>query len=123
MLARKHMLRTATRAAIYRPITPYVCARSAIPALTRSYASGPGGPPYGGGPGGPGGSPGGGFGGMRFPGMAQKPPEKGEHLKQFSVDLTELARSGKLDPTIGRDAEIRRTIEILSRRAKSNPVL
>ncbi|THG94437.1 hypothetical protein EW026_g7036 [Hermanssonia centrifuga] len=40
-----------------------------------------------------------------------------------SVDLTELARDGKLDPTIGRDEEIRRTIQILSRRTKSNPVL
>ncbi|PIL30251.1 transporter [Ganoderma sinense ZZ0214-1] len=39
------------------------------------------------------------------------------------VDLTELAREGKLDPTIGRDEEIRRTIQILSRRTKSNPVL
>jgi ATP-dependent Clp protease ATP-binding subunit ClpB len=40
-----------------------------------------------------------------------------------STDLTELARNGKLDPTIGRDEEIRRTIQILSRRTKSNPVL
>jgi len=50
-------------------------------------------------------------------------PEKGAALKQYSVDLTELARAGKLDPTIGRDEEIRRTIQILSRRTKSNPVL
>lgn len=50
-------------------------------------------------------------------------PEKGETLKQFSVDLTELARQGKLDPTIGRDEEIKRTVQILSRRTKSNPVL
>lgn len=49
--------------------------------------------------------------------------EKGQALKEFSVDLTELARQGKLDPTIGRDEEIRRTIQILSRRTKSNPVL
>ncbi|KAG8938376.1 chaperone ATPase hsp78, partial [Tulasnella sp. 408] len=40
-----------------------------------------------------------------------------------SIDLTELAREGKLDPVIGRDEEIRRTIQILSRRTKSNPVL
>ncbi|KAJ7289338.1 P-loop containing nucleoside triphosphate hydrolase protein [Mycena rebaudengoi] len=48
---------------------------------------------------------------------------KGESLKEFSTDLTELAKNGKLDPTIGRDEEIRRTIQILSRRTKSNPVL
>ncbi|KAI0676172.1 P-loop containing nucleoside triphosphate hydrolase protein [Trametes maxima] len=49
--------------------------------------------------------------------------QKGDALKEYSVDLTELARNGKLDPTIGRDEEIRRTIQILSRRTKSNPVL
>ncbi|KAF9483061.1 P-loop containing nucleoside triphosphate hydrolase protein [Pholiota conissans] len=49
--------------------------------------------------------------------------QKGDALKEYSVDLTELAREGKLDPTIGRDEEIRRTIQILSRRTKSNPVL
>ncbi|KAH7089340.1 P-loop containing nucleoside triphosphate hydrolase protein [Auriculariales sp. MPI-PUGE-AT-0066] len=59
---------------------------------------------------------------FKFPGMG-KEMEKGEALKQFSQDLTELAKDGKLDPTIGRDAEIRRTIQILSRRTKSNPVL
>ncbi|KAF7356093.1 p-loop containing nucleoside triphosphate hydrolase protein [Mycena venus] len=48
---------------------------------------------------------------------------KGDALKEYSVDLTEMAREGKLDPTIGRDEEIRRTIQILSRRTKSNPVL
>ncbi|KAJ7166851.1 P-loop containing nucleoside triphosphate hydrolase protein [Mycena filopes] len=48
---------------------------------------------------------------------------KGEALKEYSVDLTELARNGKLDPIIGREEEIRRTIQILSRRTKSNPVL
>ncbi|KAJ7752928.1 P-loop containing nucleoside triphosphate hydrolase protein [Mycena metata] len=48
---------------------------------------------------------------------------KGEALKEYSIDLTELARNGKLDPIIGRDEEIRRTIQILSRRTKSNPVL
>ncbi|KAI0788653.1 P-loop containing nucleoside triphosphate hydrolase protein [Abortiporus biennis] len=53
----------------------------------------------------------------------QQQRQKGEALKEFSVDLTELARNGKLDPTIGRDEEIRRTIQILSRRTKSNPVL
>ena len=55
--------------------------------------------------------------------MGQQGPEKGETLKQYSIDLTEFAKQGKLDPVIGRDAEIRRTIQILSRRTKSNPVL
>lgn len=44
-------------------------------------------------------------------------------LEQFGVDLTARARQGKLDPVIGRDAEIQRTIQILSRRTKNNPVL
>ncbi|KIK61765.1 hypothetical protein GYMLUDRAFT_73272 [Collybiopsis luxurians FD-317 M1] len=73
---------------------------------TRNYASGPGG----------------GSGG--FPGFSLGPQhKKGDALKEYSVDLTEMAKEGKLDPTIGRDEEIRRTIQILSRRTKSNPVL
>ncbi|KAG6844829.1 hypothetical protein H0H87_003396 [Tephrocybe sp. NHM501043] len=77
--------------------------------LVRNYASQP---PKG--PGGPGG----------FPGFSLGPQhQKGEALKEYSVDLTEMARNGKLDPIIGRDEEIRRTIQILSRRTKSNPVL
>ncbi len=44
-------------------------------------------------------------------------------LEKYTVDLTELARSGKLDPVIGRDSEIRRTIQVLQRRTKNNPVL
>src|ERR1043165_6529587 len=44
-------------------------------------------------------------------------------LKKYARDLTELARMGKLDPVIGRDEEIRRTIQVLSRRTKNNPVL
>src|SRR5271168_5139365 len=44
-------------------------------------------------------------------------------LKKYSRDLTEAARTGKLDPVIGRDEEIRRTIQVLSRRTKNNPVL
>ena len=44
-------------------------------------------------------------------------------LEKFSTDLTEMARSGKLDPVIGRDSEIRRVIQVLSRRTKNNPVL
>jgi len=46
-----------------------------------------------------------------------------ESLKKYTIDLTELARSGKLDPVIGRDDEIRRVIQILQRRTKNNPVL
>ena len=44
-------------------------------------------------------------------------------LEKFGVDLTELAKAGKLDPVIGRDAEIRRLVQVLSRRTKNNPVL
>jgi ATP-dependent Clp protease ATP-binding subunit ClpB len=46
-----------------------------------------------------------------------------ETLQKFSIDFTELARSGKLDPVIGRDEEIRRSMQILLRRTKNNPVL
>jgi ATP-dependent Clp protease ATP-binding subunit ClpB len=46
-----------------------------------------------------------------------------DSLKRYARDLTEAARSGKLDPVIGRDEEIRRTIQVLSRRTKNNPVL
>ncbi len=46
-----------------------------------------------------------------------------EALKKYTIDLTERARAGKLDPVIGRDDEIRRTIQILQRRTKNNPVL
>ncbi|SKB40310.1 ATP-dependent chaperone ClpB [Sphingopyxis flava] len=46
-----------------------------------------------------------------------------EALKKFARDLTEVARTGKLDPVIGRDEEIRRTVQILARRTKNNPVL
>lgn len=44
-------------------------------------------------------------------------------LKKYTRDITELARNGKLDPVIGRDEEIRRTIQVLARRTKNNPVL
>ncbi|KAG8936857.1 chaperone ATPase hsp78 [Tulasnella sp. 418] len=81
----------------------------------RNYSQRPPGNGTGGGPGG-----GGGFPGFSMMGQGY---QRGEALKEFSVDLTELARNGKLDPTIGRDEEIRRTIQILSRRTKSNPVL
>src|SRR5262249_8669622 len=51
------------------------------------------------------------------------PEEKYQALERYSRDLTDLARKGKLDPVIGRDDEIRRVIQILSRRTKNNPVL
>jgi len=53
----------------------------------------------------------------------QNPEGKYEALTKYGRDLTDLARKGKLDPVIGRDEEIRRTIQILSRRTKNNPVL
>lgn len=55
--------------------------------------------------------------------MNQQGPKPGETLAQYSQDFTKLAEEGKLDPVIGRDSEIRRTIQVLSRRTKSNPVL
>lgn len=72
---------------------------------TRSYASGRPHPP----------------GGTHRMNMSPE-PEKAA-LEEFGVDLTERARDGKLDPVIGRDAEIQRTIQILSRRTKNNPVV
>jgi ATP-dependent Clp protease ATP-binding subunit ClpB len=51
------------------------------------------------------------------------PEEKYQALARYSRDLTELARKGKLDPVIGRDEEIRRVVQVLSRRTKNNPVL
>ncbi len=53
----------------------------------------------------------------------QNPEEKYEALKKYGRDLTELAQRGKLDPVIGRDEEIRRVLQVLSRRTKNNPVL
>jgi ATP-dependent Clp protease ATP-binding subunit ClpB len=53
----------------------------------------------------------------------QNPEDKYQALKRFARDLTDMAAKGKLDPVIGRDEEIRRTIQILSRRTKNNPVL
>ncbi|MCO5319316.1 MAG: ATP-dependent chaperone ClpB [Microthrixaceae bacterium] len=54
---------------------------------------------------------------------SQNPEETYQALEKYGQDLTEAARSGKLDPVIGRDAEIRRVIQVLSRRTKNNPVL
>ncbi|GAB4543304.1 MAG: ATP-dependent chaperone ClpB [Thermodesulfovibrionia bacterium] len=53
----------------------------------------------------------------------QTPEDKYQALKRYARDLTELAKRGKLDPVIGRDEEIRRIIQVLSRRTKNNPVL
>jgi len=53
----------------------------------------------------------------------QSPEDKYQALDRYSKDLTELARKGKLDPVIGRDDEIRRVMQVLSRRTKNNPVL
>jgi len=53
----------------------------------------------------------------------QNPEGKYQSLEKYGRDLTELARQGKIDPVIGRDEEIRRTMQVLSRRTKNNPVL
>ena len=53
----------------------------------------------------------------------QNPEQKYQALERYGRDLVELARQGKLDPVIGRDEEIRRTMQVLSRRTKNNPVL
>ena len=54
---------------------------------------------------------------------SQNPEDTYQSLEKFGVDLTERAREGKVDPVIGRDGEIRRVIQVLSRRTKNNPVL
>src|SRR5439155_8720438 len=53
----------------------------------------------------------------------QSPEDKFQALEKYGRDLTEAAAQGKLDPVIGRDDEIRRVIQVLSRRTKNNPVL
>ena len=53
----------------------------------------------------------------------QSPEDKYRAIERFTRDLTEVARKGKLDPVIGRDEEIRRVVQVLSRRTKNNPVL
>src|ERR687885_454642 len=60
-------------------------------------------------------------GGQRI--TSQDPEGTYQALEKFGRDLTEAAESGKLDPVIGRDDEIRRVIQVLSRRTKNNPVL
>src|SRR4029079_3025866 len=53
----------------------------------------------------------------------QNPEDKYQALQRYGRDLVEMAQKGKLDPVIGRDEEIRRTMQVLSRRTKNNPVL
>ena len=62
---------------------------------------------------------------VRGSGRVTTPNPEGTYkaLEKYGVDLTQLARDGKLDPVIGRDAEIRRVVQVLSRRTKNNPVL
>jgi ATP-dependent Clp protease ATP-binding subunit ClpB len=60
-------------------------------------------------------------GGQRI--VDQNPEEKYQALERYTRDLTDLARAGKLDPVIGRNDEIRRVVQVLSRRRKNNPVL
>src|SRR5438874_5497498 len=52
-----------------------------------------------------------------------KPISPKEALEKFTINLTDLAKKGKIDPVIGRDSEIRRIMQVLSRRTKNNPVL
>src|SRR6266567_2624059 len=54
---------------------------------------------------------------------SEDPESTYQALEKYGVDLTQQARDGKLDPVIGRDAEIRRVVQVLSRRTKNNPVL
>src|SRR5699024_4224227 len=54
---------------------------------------------------------------------SETPADGGESLEEYGTDLTAMARDGQLDPVIGRDAEIRRVVQVLSRRTKNNPVL
>ncbi|OAQ72633.1 AAA domain (Cdc48 subfamily) domain-containing protein [Pochonia chlamydosporia 170] len=118
MQARRQLIASAQRVAgatarSSRPALRLAATQSAratplkiLPTIaTRCYANGRPHPP-------------GGTHRMNMGGEEEKPA-----LEQFGVDLTARARDGKLDPVIGRDAEIQRTIQILSRRTKNNPVL
>ncbi|KAI5466387.1 P-loop containing nucleoside triphosphate hydrolase protein [Mariannaea sp. PMI_226] len=120
MQARRQLITSAQRLAVnptrsIRPLTRVLTAQIARPTTTRllptvstvrTYANGR--RPH----------PPGGTHRMNLGGEEEKPA-----LEQFGIDLTARARDGKLDPVIGRDAEIQRTIQILSRRTKNNPVL
>ena len=52
-----------------------------------------------------------------------KTEQSGGALEKYTRDLTDMARNGKLDPVIGRDEEIRRTMQVIARRTKNNPIL
>src|SRR6478735_5594375 len=54
---------------------------------------------------------------------SENPEQEGKALEEYGIDLTAEARAGRLDPVIGRDSEIRRVVQVLSRRTKNNPVL
>jgi len=85
---------------------PRVTSRAHLPVTTfRTYANGRPHPP----------------GGTHRMNMSDG--EEKSALEQYGVDLTARAKAGKLDPVIGRDSEIHRTIQVLSRRTKNNPVL
>ncbi|CAG9970856.1 unnamed protein product [Clonostachys byssicola] len=123
MQARRHLITTARRIGAgastktLRPITRAATCQSLGPAILhlrplpsiaiRTYANGRG--PH----------PPGGTHRMNMGGGEEEKPA----LEQFGIDLTARAKDGKLDPVIGRDSEIQRTIQILSRRTKNNPVL
>ncbi|KAL4816421.1 P-loop containing nucleoside triphosphate hydrolase protein [Aspergillus spinulosporus] len=102
-LVRPCPLRISPRARLLSPLANIAAPLSS--SSTRNYASGRPHPP-------------GGTHRMNLGGE----PEKAA-LEQYGVDLTAKAKAGKLDPVIGRDAEIHRTIQVLSRRTKNNPVL
>ncbi|KAM0341366.1 hypothetical protein ACHAPU_010109 [Fusarium lateritium] len=101
---RTRAVQPLTRALAAQPLRP--TSLRLIPSFAvRTYANGRPHPP-------------GGTHRMNLGGEEEKPA-----LEQFGVDLTARAKDGKLDPVIGRDSEIQRTIQILSRRTKNNPVL
>ncbi|KAK5947028.1 chaperone ATPase hsp78 [Knufia obscura] len=105
---RQQYLRSVTRpSALSRPLARTSAVFAINGFSSRGYATGPRGP-----------HPPGGTHRMNMGGE----PEKAA-LEEYGVDLTERAKQGKLDPVIGRDAEIKRTIQVLSRRTKNNPVL
>ena len=54
---------------------------------------------------------------------SENPEDQFQALEKYATDLTARAREGKIDPVIGRDQEIRRVVQVLSRRTKNNPVL
>ncbi|KAB5536458.1 P-loop containing nucleoside triphosphate hydrolase protein [Coniochaeta sp. 2T2.1] len=105
-LRTKQLPRISSGSALTTRLSPATDSLRLLPALAvRTYANGRPHPP-------------GGTHRMNLGGEEEKPA-----LEQYGVDLTQKARDGKLDPVIGRDAEIQRTIQVLSRRTKNNPVL